>query len=117
MAYALLRDTLTILFLGLTGLFTIENILPTFVSLHINLAYPVALSVFLLLALVSLARHGNIRYPSTLHPPAWFSILLVLWMLGIITNALLAFHTFSLVIILLLTATSLFLLARNFAGH
>ncbi len=113
MVYALLRDALMLLLLGLAGLFTLESILPTFVSLHLNLAYPITLSAILFVILAILGQQNGIRYSSTLRPPTWFVVILLLWLLGVVGNSLLAFHIIPLIVILLLTGISLFFLAKN----
>jgi hypothetical protein len=116
-AYALLAEALLIGFVTFAGLFTIETILPTFISVRLNLTAFLALLLIGSFLLATLGRFLNIDFPSGLrwrNPFLWIGIV---WTIGILAVSLYKFPLF-LIPILILTFLGIgYLFSRIFFGE
>ncbi len=104
---AVLRDSLVWLSLGIAGLFTIETLLPGFVTLRFNLAYPLFLQAAIFLALLVVIDRFQVTFPASTRLNRFILMLGGLWFVAILFISLLKF---SLLAKILTIATTLFIL-------
>lgn len=99
--YALLAETLILGFLGWSALFTIETLLPTFVTVRFSLTQFFSLLVLLTFVLSVLGYFLNISFASQEYRRSpWLWIGLV-WMLGILLISLYKFPPLTIPIIVI----------------
>lgn len=108
--YALMSEALFIGYLFFIGLFTVETLLPTFVTARLSLTKFFFLLTLGALLLSLLGKFLNISFPwniSKKHPLLWLGIL---WTVGILAVSLFKFPliTIPILIALLLFSLSLF---------
>lgn len=100
-AYALLAEALLIGFIIFSGFFTLETLLPTFISVRISLAGFFMVLMLGTFALSLLGRYLDIDSVSGLrrrNPLIWIGIL---WAAGILTISLIKFPLFLIPVIIL----------------
>lgn len=89
--YALLAEALTIGYLGFIALFTVETLLPTFVTVRFSLTKFFFILFLLTFILIALGRYLDISFEWKINkksPTLWLGLL---WTLGILTISLYKF--------------------------
>ena len=114
--YAILAEALLLGYLGFMGLFTIETLLPTFVTVHLSLTKLLIVLLLGSFGLAFLGRYLGIDFASGLrrrNPLLWIGIA---WMVGILAISLYKFPPLTIPVIILgfLVIGSLF--SRIFFG-
>lgn len=101
--YALLAEALIIGYLGFIALFTVETLLPTFVTARFSLTQFFLILFLLSFILAALGRYLDISFDrqmsgiSKKNPALWLGLL---WMLGILTLSLYKFPLVTIPIII-----------------
>lgn len=115
--YALLAETLILGFLGWSALFTIETLLPTFVTVRFSLTQFFSILVLLTFVLSVLGHFLGISFESKINKKnLWLWIGLV-WTLFILTISLYKFPPFTTVLIIVAFFFIGFLFYRIFFGQ
>lgn len=104
--YALLSEALLLGYLGFAALFTIETLLPTFVTVRLSLTKVLFVLILLSFLLAALGRFLNLSFPFSLDKKSPLLWLGLLWMVAILAVSLLKFP---LVVIVILIAGFLFI--------
>ncbi len=98
--YALLAEALIIGYLGFTLLFTVETLLPTFVTARFSLTTFLFVLVLLSFILAALGRYLDISFEQKINkksPMLWLGLF---WMLGILAISLYKFPPLAIPIII-----------------
>ena len=99
--YALLLETLVIGYIGFIGLYTLEMLLPTFITVRLSLTKFFFLLIILTMITASLGRFLNMQFSFNIHkkhPLVWIGCL---WLFGISMLALYKFPPFIIPLIIL----------------
>lgn len=107
--YALLAEALFIGFLYFVGFFTIETLLPTFVTVRFSLTTFFLVLIIATMLLALLGRFLDITFPWNItkkSPLLWLGIV---WGIGILLVSLIKFPPVILILIIALLLTALFL--------
>lgn len=113
-AYSLLVELLMLLYLLFLGLFTLEILLPGFVSVRINMAIFLATLILLTMATAMLGRFLGAHFPATASYEKLILSTLIAWGTGIIGISLISFPWWSLAVLLALSLAILFFLRDIF---
>jgi hypothetical protein len=100
--YALATEALVIGYLYFLGLFTVETLLPTFVTVRFSLALFLLVLVVLTLLIAALGRFLGLSFPLTITPHHPLFVLALLWGISILVVSLIKFPPLSIPVIILL---------------
>ncbi len=100
--YALATEALVIGYLYFLGLFTVETLLPTFVTVRFSLALFLLVLVVLTLLITALGRFLGLSFPLTIAPRHPLFVLALLWGISILVVSLIKFPPLSIPVIILL---------------
>jgi hypothetical protein len=110
LVYAVLRDSFVYLSLGIAGLFTIETLLPGFVTFRFNLALPILFEAILFIAITLIVSRYQLAIPVSSRFNRFVLLLAGLWLVAILFISLLRFALISKLIIIAFTLLILRLL-------
>lgn len=108
--YSLLVELLALLYLLFLGLFTLEILLPGFVSVRINMAVFLATLIILTAGTAMLGRFLGAHFPATAPYEKLIVGTVIAWGIGIIGIALISFPWWSLAVLLAFSMAILFFL-------
>ena len=112
--FAILRDTLVWVTLGVAALFSLETLIPSMISPRFNLAYPIIIQVILFLGLAWTTKYFHLQFPPT---PIWNRIITIIgliWFIAILLLSLLGLSLSSKISIFLLVFIILWLIWREY---
>lgn len=110
--FLLLAEGLAIGFVIFAGLFTLEMLLPTFVTARISLAGFLTVLLLLLLLLLALGERLKLSFSLLRRPPTITIVFFALWSLGLLIIGLRAFPLWSIIVLITLLGVSLTLFGR-----
>ena len=116
-AYALLAEALCLGYLGFIALFTVETLLPTFVTVRFSLTKFFFILFLLSFVLSLLGRYLDLSFAETINKKSPWLILGLLWTLGILMISLYKFPPITIPFILLGFFFTGFLFWKIFFGE